>query len=85
MLPTAAVSGYYFSHPDSAYYGIGRIERDQVVDYAARCGTDVETVERRLASNLAYDPDADKKAATEAAAANATAAANAAVTANATP
>jgi 5-methyltetrahydrofolate--homocysteine methyltransferase len=58
MLPTAAVSGYYFSHPDSAYFGIGRLERDQVADYAARCGQDVETVERRLASNLAYDPDA---------------------------
>jgi 5-methyltetrahydrofolate--homocysteine methyltransferase len=58
MLPTAAVSGYYFSHPDSAYFGIGRLERDQVRDYAARTGDDVETVERRLASNLAYDPDA---------------------------
>jgi 5-methyltetrahydrofolate--homocysteine methyltransferase len=55
MLPTAAVSGFYFSHPDSAYFGIGRIERDQVADYAARCGLDVALVERRLASNLAYD------------------------------
>jgi 5-methyltetrahydrofolate--homocysteine methyltransferase len=58
MLPTAAVSGYYFSHPDSAYFGIGRIERDQVRDYADRTGSDVATVERRLGSNLAYDPDA---------------------------
>jgi 5-methyltetrahydrofolate--homocysteine methyltransferase len=58
MLPTAAVSGYYFSHPDSAYFGLGRIERDQVADYAARCGVDENLIERRLASNLAYDPDA---------------------------
>jgi len=58
MLPTAAVSGYYFSHPDSAYFGLGRIEKDQVVDYAQRSGIAVELVERRLASNLAYDPDA---------------------------
>jgi 5-methyltetrahydrofolate--homocysteine methyltransferase len=55
MLPTAAVSGYYFSHPSSAYFGIGRIERDQVADYAKRCGTSIQTIERRLASNLAYD------------------------------
>jgi 5-methyltetrahydrofolate--homocysteine methyltransferase len=55
MLPTAAVSGYYFSHPDSAYFGLGRIEKDQVEDYAGRCGLDVALVERRLASNLAYD------------------------------
>jgi 5-methyltetrahydrofolate--homocysteine methyltransferase len=58
MLPTAAVSGYYFSHPDSAYFGLGRIEKDQVVDYAARSGIEVALVERRLASNLAYDADA---------------------------
>jgi len=55
MLPTAAVSGYYLSHPDSSYFGIGRIDRDQVADYAARCGVDVALIERRLASNLAYD------------------------------
>ncbi|HEY2773833.1 MAG TPA: methionine synthase [Candidatus Binatia bacterium] len=55
MLPTAAVSGYYFSHPDSAYFGVGRIDRDQVADYAARCGVGIAAIERRLASNLAYD------------------------------
>ncbi|MFN2375543.1 MAG: methionine synthase [Candidatus Binatia bacterium] len=58
MLPTAAVSGYYFSHPDSAYFGIGRIDRDQVADYAARCDLDAALVERRLASNLSYEPAA---------------------------
>ncbi len=68
MMPTAAVSGYYFSHPDAVYFGVGRIDRDQVADYAARCGLDVATVERLLASNLAYErgttkEEADAKAA----------------------
>jgi 5-methyltetrahydrofolate--homocysteine methyltransferase len=54
MTPTAAVSGYYFANPEARYYGIGRIGRDQVVDYAARKGMSVETVERWLASNLGY-------------------------------
>src|SRR5262249_28020914 len=56
MLPTAAVSGFYFSHPDSRYFGVGRIERDQVEDYARRKGMTVEECERWLASNLAYIP-----------------------------
>jgi 5-methyltetrahydrofolate--homocysteine methyltransferase len=54
MVPTAAVSGYYFAHPEARYYGIGRIDRDQVADYAARKRMGVETVERWLASNLGY-------------------------------
>ena len=54
MVPTAAVSGYYFAHPESRYYGIGRIGRDQVEDYAARKGMDIETMERWLASQLGY-------------------------------
>jgi len=54
MVPTAAVSGYYFSHPDSAYFGLGRIGKDQVDTYAERKGMDVGTVERWLASNLGY-------------------------------
>jgi 5-methyltetrahydrofolate--homocysteine methyltransferase len=54
MLPAAAVSGYYFSHPESHYFGIGRIARDQVEDYAARKGMDIETAERWLAPNLGY-------------------------------
>jgi 5-methyltetrahydrofolate--homocysteine methyltransferase len=55
MLPAAAVSGYYFSHPESHYFGIGRIDRDQVEDYAARKGMDIETAERWLAPILGYD------------------------------
>ncbi len=54
MLPAAAVSGYYFAHPESHYFGIGRIARDQVEDYAARKGMDIETAERWLAPNLGY-------------------------------
>jgi 5-methyltetrahydrofolate--homocysteine methyltransferase len=55
MLPGASVSGYYFSHPDSQYFGIGRISRDQVADYAERRGVSLAQAERWLASNLAYD------------------------------
>ncbi len=55
MLPTAAVSGYYFSHPESAYFGIGRVDRDQVEEYARRKGMDVATAERWLAPNLGYE------------------------------
>ena len=56
MLPTAAVSGYYFSHPQSAYFGLGKIARDQVEDYACRKGWTQEEAERWLAPNLGYDP-----------------------------
>ncbi len=55
MLPTASVSGYYFAHPESQYFGVGKINRDQVEDYAARRGMTVEMAERWLAPNLAYD------------------------------
>ncbi|MCG9027289.1 methionine synthase [Laribacter hongkongensis] len=54
MLPTAAVSGFYFSHPDSRYFGVGKIGRDQVQSYAARRGVSVEQAERDLAPNLGY-------------------------------
>ena len=54
MTPTAAVSGYYFAHPEARYFGLGRIDHDQVADYAARKEMSVETVERWLASNLGY-------------------------------
>lgn len=54
MLPTASVSGYYFSHPDSTYFGLGRVGKDQVEAYAKRKSMDVETVERWLAPNLGY-------------------------------
>jgi 5-methyltetrahydrofolate--homocysteine methyltransferase len=55
MTPTAAVSGYYFWHPEARYFGVGRIGRDQVEDYAKRKGLEVEEVERWLAPNLGYD------------------------------
>jgi len=55
MLPAASVSGFYFSHPDSQYFGVGKITRDQVIDYAKRKGMPLEEAERWLAPNLAYD------------------------------
>ena len=58
MFPTAAVSGFYFSHPDSRYFAVGKIDRDQVESYAVRKGMSVADVERWLAPNLGYDPDA---------------------------
>ncbi|WP_312319120.1 methionine synthase [Stenotrophomonas sp.] len=57
MLPTAAVSGYYFSHPQSQYFVVGRVTREQVTDYARRKGVERAQVERWLASNLDYDPE----------------------------
>ncbi|WP_427851863.1 methionine synthase [Stenotrophomonas acidaminiphila] len=57
MLPTAAVSGYYFSHPQSQYFVVGRVSKEQVADYARRKGVDRVQAERWLASNLDYDPD----------------------------
>ncbi|KMJ48708.1 B12-dependent methionine synthase [Vogesella sp. EB] len=55
MLPTAAVSGFYFSHPDSRYFGVGKISRDQVESYALRRGVSVAQAERDLAPNLGYN------------------------------
>jgi 5-methyltetrahydrofolate--homocysteine methyltransferase len=55
MLPTASVSGYYFWRPESQYFGVGKLERDQVEDYARRKGMDVSAAERWLAPNLNYD------------------------------
>jgi 5-methyltetrahydrofolate--homocysteine methyltransferase len=54
MYPAAAVSGFYFSHPESKYFGLGKIEKDQVEDYARRKNMDIKTVERWLGPNLAY-------------------------------
>jgi 5-methyltetrahydrofolate--homocysteine methyltransferase len=54
MYPTAAVSGFYFSHPRSTYFGLGKIEKDQVIDYARRKDMTVEEIERWLAPVLAY-------------------------------
>ena len=58
MWPAASVSGFYFAHPQSAYFGVGKIERDQVEDYAKRKGLAVAEIERWLAPNLNYDPRA---------------------------
>ncbi len=55
MTPTAAVSGWYFSHPDARYFGTGKIQKDQAEDYARRKGMDLATAERWLAPVLAYD------------------------------
>jgi 5-methyltetrahydrofolate--homocysteine methyltransferase len=59
MVPTAAVSGYYFSHPEARYFNVGRINRDQARDYARRKGMSPEEAERWLAPNLGYSPGAD--------------------------
>ena len=56
MNPPASVSGLYFSHPEAHYFGVGRIERDQVEDYARRKGWDLATAERWLAPILNYQP-----------------------------
>ena len=56
MSPAPSVSGLYFAHPESVYFAVGRIERDQVADYAARKGWDQRTAERWLAPILNYDP-----------------------------
>ncbi|WP_372893893.1 methionine synthase [Rhodosalinus sp.] len=58
MWPAAAVSGLYFAHPEAAYFGVGRIGRDQVEDYAARKGMTLDEAESWLAPNLAYTPGA---------------------------
>ncbi|MEH6410413.1 MAG: methionine synthase [Hyphomonas sp.] len=60
MTPASSVSGMYFAHPESVYFAVGRIERDQVEDYAARKGWDMRTAERWLAPILNYDPLAVK-------------------------
>ncbi|MCU0729533.1 MAG: methionine synthase, partial [Sphingopyxis sp.] len=52
MLPTAAVSGFYFGHPESAYFGVARVGEEQVSDYAARRGVDIDTARRWLRPNL---------------------------------
>jgi 5-methyltetrahydrofolate--homocysteine methyltransferase len=57
MMPAASVSGLYFAHPDSRYFGVSKIERDQVRDYAARKNTSVAEIERWLAPVLGYDPN----------------------------
>jgi 5-methyltetrahydrofolate--homocysteine methyltransferase len=62
MWPGSSVSGLYFSHPESFYFGVGKIERDQVEDYAARKGWSVAEAERWLAPVLNYIPAQDRQA-----------------------
>jgi 5-methyltetrahydrofolate--homocysteine methyltransferase len=57
MYPAAAVSGYYFSHPGSQYFVVGRVSKEQATDYAQRKGVSLQQAERWLASNLDYDPE----------------------------
>jgi len=65
MIPASSVSGLYFSHPDSHYFGVGKIERDQAEDYAARKGMTVAEVERWLSPILNYDPKSVARTAAE--------------------
>jgi 5-methyltetrahydrofolate--homocysteine methyltransferase len=54
MTPASSVSGYYFAHPEAKYFNVGKIDRDQVIDYAKRKGMSIEEVERWLAPNVGY-------------------------------
>ena len=60
MTPSSSVSGLYFSNPESSYFGVGKINKDQVIDYAKRRGISVEEAEKWLGPSLSYSP---KKAA----------------------
>jgi len=60
MMPAAAVSGFYFSHPEARYFQVGRIGADQVLDYARRKGMALREAERWLAPNLGYDPQEER-------------------------
>jgi Methionine synthase I, cobalamin-binding domain len=57
MHPGASVSGLYFSHPESRYFAVGKIERDQAADYAGRKGESLEEVEKWLSPNLNYEAE----------------------------
>ncbi len=61
MWPASSVSGFYFAHPQARYFGVGKIERDQVADYAKRKRMELAEAERWLAPNLNYDPDAPQE------------------------
>ena len=63
MWPGSSVSGFYFAHPESRYFGVGKIERDQVEDYARRKGWDVATAARWLSPILSYDRNNQRVAA----------------------
>jgi 5-methyltetrahydrofolate--homocysteine methyltransferase len=57
MYPAASVSGWYFSHPGSKYFNVGKVARDQIEDYSRRKSISVESAERWLSSSLSYDPE----------------------------
>ena len=57
MLPAASVSGWYFAHPEAQYFGLGRIGKDQVADYADRKEMSMPEAERWLRPNLGYEPE----------------------------
>jgi 5-methyltetrahydrofolate--homocysteine methyltransferase len=59
MHPAASVCGFYFAHPEARYFSLGKIERDQVLDYHRRKGMDLKTVERWLAPHLNYEPEGE--------------------------
>ena len=61
MYPASSVSGWYFAHPESRYFAVGKIGRDQVIDYHLRKQMDLRTVERWLVPNLNYEPDEERK------------------------
>ena len=63
MMPAASVSGLYFAHPESHYFGVGKIGRDQAEDYARRKGWPLAEAERWLAPILAYEPGETARAA----------------------
>ncbi|HEY1314157.1 MAG TPA: vitamin B12 dependent-methionine synthase activation domain-containing protein, partial [Steroidobacteraceae bacterium] len=71
MYPTAAVSGFYFSHPQAHYFGVGQIDHDQVASYARRKKWTLAEAERWLAPNLGYEPEASETLPGEAAATDA--------------
>ena len=59
MMPASSVSGWYFSHPESFYFGLGKIEKDQAADYARRKGFETADMERWLKPNLVYEPESN--------------------------
>ena len=54
MDPAASICGYYFAHPESKYFGVGKVNKDQVIDYARRKGLDLAVMEKWLATSLGY-------------------------------
>ena len=57
MWPGASVSGWYYAHPQAQYFVVGRVNKEQVADYARRKGWDLQTAEKWLAPNLGYEPE----------------------------